>query len=179
MCYNNHRYERKKIMKKQSQNNEYILKEDKEFLKWFRKNKNSYFYLTLDEIQNMINKISNYYVTNISNLEIDNLLDSEFNVIDDYFFEENLKKDNSKYILLKEKETLKCDYRIKKPASIFEIKKQDHWIDYIWLYIKIDNKPLYIGAYRDGFIREDDVKKNFKNIVENKVSPLTLKELYD
>lgn len=179
LCYNNYKYERKKIMKKHKQNNEYILKEDIGFLKWFRENKNSHFYLTLDEIQNMISKISNYYVSNISNIEIDDLLDNEFNVLEEYFLDENFQQDNSKYILLKEKETLKCDYRIKKPASVFETKKQDHWSDYIWFYISIDNNPLYIGAYRDGIIREDDAKKNFRNIVENKISPLTLKELYD
>lgn len=89
LCYNNYKYERKKIMKKHKQNNEYILKEDIGFLKWFRENKNSHFYLTLDEIQNMISKISNYYVSNISNIEIDDLLDNEFNVLEEYFLDEN------------------------------------------------------------------------------------------
>lgn len=127
----------------------------------------------------MINKISNYYDNNISNMEVSNLLDREINILDEYFLVKNSNKDNSKYTLLKEKETLKCDYRIEKPAEIFERTKQDHWIDYIWLYIKVNNIPLYIGAYRDGIIREDDMKKYFSNLIENKSSPLTLQELYD
>ncbi|HHT38470.1 MAG TPA: hypothetical protein GXZ95_03520 [Mollicutes bacterium] len=157
----------------------YDLKENNRFVRWFKRNNHKYhFYLELNEIQGMVEKISSWYTKMASDKKLVDIENNNINLLNEYFLFSRLTDNISRQTTWREMETLKSNYRIGSSQDSLKVERENYWLDYFWLSIKKNNKIIYIGVDKNGAIRQEDALKYFPEFIKNKFLPLTLKSLY-
>ena len=157
----------------------YDLKENNRFVRWFKRNNHKYhFYLELNEIQGMVEKISSWYTKMASDKKLVDIENNNINLLNEYFLFSRLTDNISRQTTWREMETLKSNYRIGSSQDSLKVERENYWLDYFWLSIKKNNKIIYIGVDKNGAIRQEDALKYFPEFIKNKSLPLTLKSLY-